>query len=118
MIISDDILLKILKIGHNTSFSGNGDSMANAIQKTEYLRIKNELTPDDLIRLIKEHPYLIDQWNAYSEEKRTNGGYYLEDKTVGRVSAPKTVFKFKTREQATAEYVVKELGFWSELDKE
>jgi hypothetical protein len=73
-------------------------------------------TESDLLRHLKEHPALIEEWLLYSDDKRTDGGWYLSrDGTIGQVSRPGEEIRFPSLEEAVAAYVVRELDFWEKL---
>jgi hypothetical protein len=111
MNISEDQLLNILKIGHDTSMRGEGISLHEALSRTGYANLRSSFNADDLQKIIKKHPDLPTQWQAYSEDKRTSGGWYItEDNIVGNLNGQQD--KFKTRSEAVAEYVVRELDYW------
>jgi len=53
----------------------------------------------------------------YSADKRTSGGWYItEGWTIGQVDDPSSVIHIKFDAEAVAEYVVRELDFWSKFD--
>lgn len=110
-------LVEILKIGHDTSMRGDGISLQQAIARTKYSDLRPRFDARDLLLLIKKHPSLIQEWTAYSEDKRTDGGWYLIGRAIGRVT-PKTRRRyFRTCEDAVAHYVICELDFWADISK-
>jgi hypothetical protein len=110
-------LLAILAIGHDTSMRGEGISLRDARVRTDYANARIGLTPADLLPLIRSNDELVTQWVMYSEDKRTSGGWYLDDETcsVGRVNAPDETICFNSVEEAVADYVLRELDYWSEI---
>jgi hypothetical protein len=109
-----DLLLPILRIGHNTSMRGAGISVSEALRATKYANRRRDFSPADLLLIIERDPSLIEEWISYSEDKRTDVGWYiLRDGTVGRVGKPATTQRFEPIHLAVAEYVVLELDFWS-----
>jgi hypothetical protein len=111
-------LLDILKIGHETSIRGEGISLAEALEQTSYKSFRKTFSKSDLMTIIKEHPEITSEWLAYSEDKRTSGGWYILDKPeIGQVDNPESIKHFNSIEEAVSEYVVRELDFWSKDNK-
>jgi hypothetical protein len=109
-------LLRILSIGHDTSIRGAGLSLREALSLANYRQLRTSIGPADLLPLIKANPRLVREWLAYSEDKRTSGGWYiLENGEVVRVGEPNTHLRFESIDEAAAEYVVRELGYWSDV---
>ena len=107
-------LLPILGIGHATSMRGEGISLREALEATNYAKHRPRFDAADLIPLIEASPSLAEEWLSYSEDKRTEGGWYiLRDGTIGRVLIPTTERRFETVHRAVAEYVILELDFWA-----
>ena len=88
--------------------------MRDALDRAQYRECRTGLQEADLLRLIRAEPELVDQWLAYSEDKRTEGGWYvLRSGEVGKVMKPSSRIQFATVEQAIAAYVIRELDFWA-----
>ncbi|HEV8573409.1 MAG TPA: hypothetical protein VGR43_01745 [Dehalococcoidia bacterium] len=120
MMDRDAKLLAILRVGHETSFGANpGISLREALTRTKYRELRPSFGPEDLLPLIRANPALAEEWVAYSEGKRTTGGWYLSERgeigRIGRVFAPKSRMRFDSLEEGVAEYVVRELDFWAGL---
>ena len=115
----DEVLLQILRVGHDTSMRGAGISLRDALQNCHYLQLRSSFGAEDLLPLIRAHQDLATQWILYSEDKRTSGGWYLIESTreVGTFGPPRESFVFPSIEEAVAEYVVRELDFWSTLPR-
>jgi hypothetical protein len=113
----DEHLLAILQVGHEASTRGSGLSLIEALRQTRYADLSANLGPADIHPLIIAHPELTESWCAYSEDKRTTGGWYLlRSGEIGRVSDPESSVCFDSLEEAVAEYVVRELDLWSGFD--
>lgn len=111
-------LLDILKIGHETSIRSEGISLAEALERTSYKSLRKTFSQNDLLTIIKEYPEITSEWLAYSEEKRTSGGWYiLEKPEIGQIDNPESIKHFDSIEEAVSEYVVRELDFWSTDNK-
>ncbi len=110
-------LLAILRIAHETSMWGAGPSMCEALRRTQYRRCRASFGPAELRSLLSADPALTEEWFAYSEDKRTNGGWYLlRSGEVGRLGDPELRKHFESLEEAVAQYVVQELDFWAGLE--
>ena len=110
-------LLRILSVGHDTSMRGGGISLREAIQRTDYRRVRNSFDAVDLVPLVQDAPTLVKQWLMYSDDKRTDGGWWISDSppSIGRVFKPELTETFKSLDEAVAAYVVRELDYWSRL---
>jgi hypothetical protein len=107
-------LLAILRVAHETSMRGAGLSLIEALQQVRYAERRASFGPADLLPLIVAHPELAESWFAYSEDKRTGGGWYLlRSGEIGRVADPESHVRFESLAEALAEYVVRELDFWA-----
>lgn len=114
----DADLLGILRIGHETSVRGAGLSLGEALRRTRYKDRRACFGPADLRPLLNAHPGLSEEWLAYSEDKRTSGGWYLlRSGEIGRVGDPASRKSLECLEEAVAEYVVRELDFWADLQE-
>jgi len=112
----DTALLEILRIGKETSLRGAGISLREALTRTRYKELRVSFAPGDLLRLLRAHRVLSEDWLAYAGDKRTSAGWYLSEQgEIGRVSVPLSRMRFDTLEEAVAEYVVRELDFWAGL---
>ena len=112
----DALLLPILRIGHNTSMRGAGVSLRDALKTTGYTEHRPIFSAADLLPIIGRDPSLVEEWMSYSENKRTDGGWYiLRDGTIGRIGNPATKRQFEPIHRAVAEYVILELDFWADL---
>ena len=108
-------LLGVLRIGHETSQRGAGVSIRDALLRTRYKKLRTEFGPAELVPILRRHPHLMEGWAQYSEDKRTNGGWYLSGFDIGRVGIVDSVVSFESVERAVSEYVVRELDFWADL---
>ena len=109
-------LLAILRIGHETSIRGAGVSLREALSRTRYRELRPQFEESDRLAHLRDHPDLIEEWLLYSEDKRTDGGWYLlQDGTIGQVRRRGEEIRFQSLEQAVAAYVVRELDCWAHL---
>jgi hypothetical protein len=71
-----------------------------------------------LAALIEAQPVIADDWQAFCEDKRTNGGWSFAPSREGSwvVSGPGGIRQsFACRFAACADYVIRELDFWAAL---
>jgi hypothetical protein len=114
----DAQLIPILRIGRDVSLRGGGVSIRDALKRVSYVGYRATFKAKDLLPLIAADPSLIEEWLAYSEDKRTSGGWYiLRSGELGQVSRPASRITYSTIEEAVAEFVVRELDYWMEPDE-
>jgi hypothetical protein len=106
-----DSQLQILRIGHDTSVRGAGISLREAIGRARYEELRPNFGPTDLLPLIRKNSSLANEWAAYSEDKRTSGGWYLTNCEIGQATSDENLI-FLSIEEAVANNVVRELDFW------
>lgn len=113
---ADARYMAILRIGHDTSMRGEGLSLRDALARAEYTACRRHFGPEELRSIIAAHPSLVEEWLAYSEDKRlTDGWYVLRDGELGQVLKPASRLRYASIQEAVAEFVVRELDFWSGL---
>lgn len=106
----DQDLLKILRIAKETSLRGRGISLNDALKEANYRELRPNFTPRDLLRLVVSNPELVREWIAYSEDKRTSGGWFLrEENEIGQLGREDSREWFDSIEEAVSMYVVREL---------
>jgi len=114
----DARLTSILRIGRDVSLRGDGVSVRDALRRVSYVAYRTMFKARDLLPLIAADPSLIEDWLAYSEDKRTSGGWYLRRSgELGQLSRPASKITFPTIDEALAEFVVRELDYWMEPDE-
>lgn len=111
-------LFKILKVGLDTSMRGEGISLRDALQRVNYFALQERFSASDLLPLIRENPSMIDEWVMYSEDKRTDGGWWIsvDPPFIKNLKSPSAKLRFDSIEEAVAEYVKRELDFWANLN--
>ena len=111
-------LSTILSIGHDTSVRGVGLSLEYALQRSRYSELRSKIDVADVIAALRDDPNLVAQWIMYSEDKRTDGGWYIleEKREIGRVSDHSTARVLETIEEAVAYYLLHELNYWADFD--
>lgn len=114
MRISDEQLLGVLRIGHDTSIGGEGISLRDALSRSRYGQLRKDFGPSDLVPHLRANPELIDQWMTYCDDKRTTGGYWVSDDsfTVGSLEDPDAKAEFGSLDEAMAAFIILELDFW------
>lgn len=116
---TDQQLLGILRIGHDVSMRGEGLSLRDALARAKYDRVRKHFGPSDLVPLLRANLDFIRQWVMYCEDKRTNGGFWVSEKSfeVGSLALPGSTIRHDSIEEAVAEFVVRELDYWSAVGK-
>jgi hypothetical protein len=91
-------------------------SLREALKTTGYMKHRPTFSSADLLPVIGRDASLVEEWMAYSEDKRTEGGWHiLRDGTIGRIGKPATKRQLGSIHRAVAEYVILELDFWADL---
>jgi hypothetical protein len=108
-------LLDILGIAHDTSSQGAGLSLRDALQRAGYAAARRDFGASDLVPLLRANPELVQQWFLYCVSKRTDGGWWVKEDSleVGCLASPQSTIRCASLEDAVAEFVVRELDFWS-----
>jgi hypothetical protein len=101
---------------------GRGYSISRQLQRIGYRQIRPFLNEALLETRLQARPELIDPWLAYSDDKRTSGGWYLtrdgESWVVGRLGTKTegaVADSFSVGARATAVFVLRELDFWDQV---
>ena len=71
-----DILSKVCSIPRDFKTSGN-KSVAQLLKESCYLGNSMVLKQEMLIEFLDRNPKFIEDWAAYSIDKRTRGGWYF-----------------------------------------
>jgi hypothetical protein len=116
MTTTDFRLIAILRIARQVSAGAGATSMAEALAHAGYAAYRPSFNATDVRALLEAHPSLLDQWLAYSDDKRTDQGWYvLRDGEIGQVTQPTAQRSYATIDEAVAQFVVRELDFWAGL---
>jgi hypothetical protein len=115
MSLQESGVIAALNIARATSIAGGGMSLAKAMEQTKIDFF--ELTAPVVRAVLLSQPNYIEDWVRYSQDKRTNGGWYLDGSAhlVGNLEGEET--KFDSIILATAEYIVCELQFWANIQR-
>jgi hypothetical protein len=90
--------------------------MRDALAQAQYPALRRSINPSDLLPLLKSDPSFVEEWVAYSEDKRTAGGFYvLRTGEVGRAGTQRSGRNYPSIEEAIAEFVLQELDYWQSL---
>jgi hypothetical protein len=110
----DDIIAKIILIPRVLRKSENL-SIEDLLKQIGYFLAYNEITEDLIYKKLSQCQECIDEWIAYSEDKRTNEGYYIKlegkEYIVGYLGKNENFrfTKFGNKINACASYIKKEL---------
>jgi hypothetical protein len=111
---ADFRLVAILRIAHYVSKSGGGLALRDAIARSEYGAYRSSFGAQDLQAVLTAHPALIEEWLTYSEDKRTDAGWYvLRDGEIGQLQNPTSQRSYASIQEAVAQFIVRELDFWA-----
>jgi hypothetical protein len=110
----------ICSIAHDSSGRGAGTSLRDLLKASDYARHRSNLTVATLAEHLVDRPEVVTQWAMYSEDKRTNGGWYFLERgqgwTVGRLgpnAVPTDERHYGSAVEACADFILLELDFWA-----
>jgi hypothetical protein len=111
---ADFRLVAILRIAHHVSSGAGGLALRDAIARTDYAAYRSSFGAQDVQAVLAAHPSLIEEWLTYSEDKRTDAGWYvLRDGEIGQLQSPTAQRFYASIQEAVAQFVVRELDFWA-----
>jgi len=73
----DEILASVILIPRKHYDFGNV-SMYSLLASSGYLEFPEDISEEDILHALQLHPECIQDWRAYSEDKRTSGWYLME----------------------------------------
>ena len=103
------------------------------IRACGYPAIRDRVTPTDVTAHLERHPEYLRAWQNYSMDKRTSGGWYLEQRVesghwlltrgwstrspeftwrVGSLTLPNPDQYFTSAASACGEFILREVEFW------
>jgi hypothetical protein len=94
-------------------FKKGDKSLFTLATESQFLTYRKQINLSDIGNKIEDKPDLIETWKAYSEDKRTSGGYYFTSKHIGAINDKgKTIFQrdFATDTAACSEYILREVS--------
>lgn len=116
MTTTDFRLIAILRIAAQVSGGKGAASIAEALAHTGYAAYRSAFDAAHVRALLEAHPALLEQWLAYSEDKRTEKGWYvLRDGEIGQITRPTAQRSYASIDEAVAQFVVRELDYWAGL---
>lgn len=113
-----DQILRVLLVArdHSVLRGGRGLSLRQLIEESGYRSLSPGIERSQLAVVLREEPAIVDDWLAYSEDKRTSCGWGLGPSPEGGwvVDGPDGIReKFANLEDACAEFVLRELDYWA-----
>jgi hypothetical protein len=101
-----------------------GMSLRDAIAGSGFHNVRDQLTEGDLAAYLAEQPEVAKAWWAFSEDKRTKGGWALVEQgsrwalsePFPSPESPGTSREFDDLAEACAAYILAELDFWVALE--
>ena len=86
-----------------------GVSLVTLVRATNYAALRPRLNAKDLAAHLRSRPELVEQWERYSEDKRTSAGWYLQGRHVGYLGEASDVPPFESAAEACAAFILCEL---------
>ncbi len=118
MRLDNQQLLAILRLGHDILARGDGLSLHETFTRSGYATLIDGISRSKLVRLLREHPEILQQWISYSENKSATAGYRVSSGSfqVRRLESPDAdIIIWGSVEEAVAEFILCELTYWSEV---
>lgn len=113
MATKDDTIEKICNLPLDIKVADT--SYLTLLQKSNFADFHNDITKQDIVDYLSRHKNLIDNWEIWSEDKRT-WGYFLslnqDNYSVGSLNKDgKENFSksFASAEEACAEFILREV---------
>jgi hypothetical protein len=114
MTATDFRLIAILRIPAQLAIAEAAPSLQAALARTGYAAYRPHFDAADVRALLEAHPALLEQWLGYSDNKRTDQGWYvLRDGEIGQLTRPSAQRSYAPIEEAVAQFIVRELDFWA-----
>ena len=117
MRIDNATLLAIMRLGYETLIRGDALSLHTVFEGAGHTKFIDELRRSKVARLLRAYPDILQHWIRYSENKPIKGGYWLRASTfeVGAAESPEAGVMYSSIQEAVAEFIARELGYWSEV---
>jgi len=110
-----DTVFKVCSMPRNFKASGN-KSMIQLLNESGYGEHKNSIAQDDIMRCLVSRSDLVEDWEVYSEDKRTSAGWYLlHEESVWTVGYARSgggrekEHKYSSGLEACAVFIINEL---------
>lgn len=96
------------------AFRDSGTSLHAVVQASGFADIRGQFSTRDLADYLRTRPAIVEQWVAYSQDKRTSEGWYLRPSmSVGRITReppPMREQRYPDLSAACAAFIVAELS--------
>lgn len=110
--MTNDELAAIVGLARENSSRERTQSFFELLEQTRYRALRPQLSIVVLQRYLKEHPEHLEEWERYSEDKRSSEGSYLSRLgplwEVGELTPRRRQF-FLSRSRACATFILREL---------
>ena len=110
--ISEDRFAAICQVP--VTLRQGGQSLLEVVLSSGYKDLRGQFAARELADYLRAHVELIDDWVAYSQDKRTSEGWYLRPpSSVGRMTAeppPMREQRYVDLAAACAAFIMAELG--------
>ncbi len=121
MVASRDQIVRVLSIAreHSATRGGRGLSLRALIEESNYRALRSRIGVSQLAAVLQSEPEMVDDWLAYSEDKRTSSGWGFGPSRAGdwTVDGPDGVReRFDSRYEGCADFVLRELDFWVAIE--
>ena len=84
-------------------FRRSGRSLREVVQTSGYAEVRGHFAARELAEHLRARPAVVEQWVAYSEDKRTSAGWYLRPpNSIGRITREPPMHEVKHVDLAAA----------------
>jgi hypothetical protein len=106
---SDDVVLAVCRMP--VDFQSGHRPPSELLRRSGYFAARSTITAETLVDCLSRHPYLVQAWTNWSEDKRTDRGWYLDALVVGyhEPGVRHTPVRFDDPVRACAEFVLREV---------
>ena len=114
---SREQILRVLAIARGLSLRGL--SLRDLIEEAGYRDLRPRIRAAQLAEILRAKPNIVDDWIAYSEDKRTSFGYGFGPFPAGDwlVDGPEGYrVRFGSRYDGCVAFVLRELDFWLAIE--
>lgn len=108
---ADTIIEKICRLP--IDFYGGSKSMVDLVSEYGIAEHSSALASTEIVRYVRNHPEVIDQWLKWSANKRVDSGWYFErqrDHLLVGFNPNGDSLRFEDQATACAEYIVREVA--------
>lgn len=108
---SDAIIERVCRLP--IDFYGGSKSIVDLVSESGISDVPSTLTSAEILKYVRNHPEVVDQWLKWSANKRVDSGWYFErrrDHFLVGFNPNGDTLRFEDQAAACAEYIVREVA--------